>query len=186
MYRGVFNDVHRLMVRHLMVRQFGAVLVGFAVVLGLHPQGGVAPLGVERERLLREPVGGESGSTDMRELLLVFSIGFRAFLGCLGGVEGRLGRLDVGGCHPNNSTSTVARGLSHRIATAHSATLHGASATWPRRRASRWSWWCRTPPHPSPRSRCSYPSRKGSSPRPRACRSPGEARRAGFGRRESA
>ena len=32
-------------------------------------------------------------------------------------------------CHPNNSTSTVARGWSNLGATAHSATLHGASAT---------------------------------------------------------
>ena len=32
-------------------------------------------------------------------------------------------------CHPTNSTSTVARGLSNLRATAHSATLHGASAT---------------------------------------------------------
>ena len=35
----------------------------------------------------------------------------------------------VKGCHPNNSTSTAARGLSNLRATAHSAPLHGASAT---------------------------------------------------------
>ena len=35
----------------------------------------------------------------------------------------------VRGCQPNNSTSTVARGMSNLGATAHAATLQGASAT---------------------------------------------------------
>ena len=35
----------------------------------------------------------------------------------------------VEGCHPNNSTNTVAHGLSNLRATAHSAPLHDASAT---------------------------------------------------------
>ena len=37
--------------------------------------------------------------------------------------------MELQNCHPNTSTSTVARGMSNLGATPHSATLHGASAT---------------------------------------------------------
>ena len=71
------------------------------------------------------PVGETSGSTHLRHLLLVFS----RLLDGLCSVYRRLRCLEPQNCHPNNSTSTVAPGLSKLIATAHSATLHGASAT---------------------------------------------------------
>ena len=55
------------------------------------------------------PAGGTSGSTEIRDR----SLGFEGFLDDLCSVERRLRCLEPQNCHPNTSTSTVARGLSN-------------------------------------------------------------------------
>ena len=74
------------------------------------------------------PAGEASGNAESRELLLVL-LSVLVVLNSSGDVKRVFGPFGtqklVRGCHPNNSTSTVARGLSNRRATAHSATLHG-------------------------------------------------------------
>ena len=90
-------------------------------------------------RRLQQPVGEESGSTDVRERLLVFLKVFTAFgVFLIKSVYGVWNPKTRRGVSPNNSTNTVARGLSNLRATAYSATLHGwLSATAAPREAAR-------------------------------------------------